>query len=85
MTQGNRRRHIRQEPAVQSSKDTAMQSDPEPCHHQLERPPDLVTDVGGISYLLFECILCGCGISLRLDADGQIDAEFIIPPARKRA
>src|ERR1700747_704899 len=26
-----------------------------PCRHQLMRPPDLVTDADGVSYLLFEC------------------------------
>ena len=62
-----------------------MQSDLQRCRHQLKRPPDLVTDGEDISYLLFECILCGCGISLRLDAQGEIDGEFIIPPDRKCA
>jgi len=62
-----------------------MQSDLQSCQHQLKRPPDLVTDDEGISFLLFECILCGCGISLRLDARGEIDGEFIIPSARKCA
>jgi hypothetical protein len=62
-----------------------MQRDLQSCRHQLKRPPDLVTDVGGTSYLLFECILCGCGISLRLDSEGEIDGEFIFPRARKCA
>jgi len=61
-----------------------MQFDLQPCQHQLTRPPDLI-DVDGVSYLLFECILCGCEISLRLDSDGEIDGEFIVPPERKRA
>jgi hypothetical protein len=55
----------------------------QPCRHQLTRPPDLV-DVDGVSYLLFECILCGCEISLRLDVEGEIDGEFIVTPERKR-
>jgi hypothetical protein len=62
-----------------------MEVDEQPCRHQLERPPDLVTDVGGVSYLLFECVLCGCGISLRLDSEGEVDGEFNIPRARKCA
>jgi hypothetical protein len=62
-----------------------MQFALQPCRHQLHRPPDLVTDVGGFSYLLFECLLCGFGISLRLDSEGEIDGEFIIPPAEKCA
>jgi len=44
-----------------------------------------VTDADDISYLLFECILCGCQISLRLDSEGEINGEFIVPPERKRA
>ena len=43
-----------------------------------ERRPDLVTDVDGVFYGLFECILCGCEISQRLDSEG-------VPPERKRA
>ena len=37
-----------------------MKVDVQPCRHQLNRPPDLVTDSEGTSYLLFECFLCGC-------------------------
>jgi hypothetical protein len=44
-----------------------------------------VTDVDDVSYLLFECVLCGCEISLRLGSHGEIDDEFIVPPERKRA
>jgi len=62
-----------------------MQFDLKPCRHQLKRPPDLVKDGEGVSYLLFECILCGCGISLKLDSEGDIVGEFIIPPERKCA
>jgi hypothetical protein len=62
-----------------------MKSDLQPCRHQLKRPPDLVTDSEGISYLLFECVLCGCGIGLRLDSEGEIDGEFLVPPERKCA
>ncbi len=62
-----------------------MQFDLKTCRHQLKRPPDLVTDVDGVSYLMFECILCGCGISLRLDSEGEIDGEFILPPERRCA
>jgi hypothetical protein len=56
-----------------------MQFDLQPCPHQLNRPPDLVTDAEGVSYLVFESILCGCQISLRLDSQGEIDCEFILP------
>jgi len=62
-----------------------FQADRQPCRHQLKRPPDLVTDAEGVSYLLFECLLCGCGIGLRLDSRGEIDGEFIIPSQRKCA
>jgi hypothetical protein len=62
-----------------------MQCDVQSCRHQLNRPPDLVEDVDGVTYLVFECLQCGCGISLRLDSTGEIDGEFIIPPERKRA
>lgn len=62
-----------------------MDADPKPCHHQLKRPPELVTDVEGTLYLVFECLLCGCGISIRLNAEGEIDGEFVMPPARKGA
>ena len=62
-----------------------MNSPAQPCHHQLDRPPELIADVEGGSYLLFECVLCGCGIALRLNAEGEINGEFVIPPARKSA
>jgi len=45
-----------------------MQCDVQSCRHQLNRPPDLVEDVDGVTYLVFECLRCGCGISLRLDS-----------------
>jgi hypothetical protein len=60
-------------------------SDFRPCHHQLKRPPDLVTDGEGVSYLLFECFLCGCGIGLQLGSGGEINGEFILPPEQKCA
>jgi hypothetical protein len=56
-----------------------------PCHHQLRRPPDIVTDGEGNAYLLFECLLCGCEISMRLNAQGEMEGEFVIPAARKCA
>ena len=62
-----------------------MHFDPEPCPHQLRHPPDLVKDLDGVSYLIFECILCGCGVGLRLDSEGEIDGELIAPPARNCA
>jgi len=62
-----------------------MQFDLQTCRHCLRRPPGLVTDTDGVSYLVFECVLCGCGISLRLDSEGNIDGEFIDPAGRKRA
>ena len=62
-----------------------MQFDVQPCRHQLKRPPDLLEDVDGVTYLVFECLRCGCGISLRFDSKGELDGEFIIPPERKRA
>ena len=62
-----------------------MQFDLQTCRHQRKRPPDLVTDTEGVFYLVFECVLCGCRISLRLDSEGDIDGEFIVPPERKRA
>jgi len=43
-----------------------MDADSKLCRHQLKRPPDLVTDAEGVSHLLFECVLCSRGISLRL-------------------
>ncbi len=62
-----------------------MDADSMPCHHQLKRPPDLVTDSEGVSYVLFECFLCGCGISIRLNTEGEIEGEFVIPAAGKCA
>ena len=62
-----------------------MNTDPMPCRHQLRRPPDLGTDSEGNSYLLFECLPCGCRISIRLNAEGEIEGEFVIPAARKCA
>jgi len=59
-----------------------MNAAPKGCHHQLRRPPDLVTDVEGTLYLVFECLLCGCRTSLRLNAESQIEGEFITPAAR---
>jgi hypothetical protein len=62
-----------------------MDVDSKPCHHQLQRPPDLVSNGEGVSYLLFECLLCGCGIGMRLNPEGEIEGEFVIPAARKCA
>lgn len=39
----------------------------------------------GVSYVLFECLLCGGVIALRLNAEGQIDGEFVISSTRKCA
>ena len=62
-----------------------MQAAVESCRHQLKRPPDLVTDAGGVSYVLFECLLCGCEIGLRLNSQDEIEGEFIVPLARRCA
>jgi hypothetical protein len=59
--------------------------DGQSCRHQLDRPPELASDVDGVSYLVFECVLCGCEVSLRLNSEGEIDGEFIVPPSSKRA
>ena len=56
-----------------------MQFDP------FDLQPCLVTDVAGVLYLVFECILCGCEVSLRPDSQGEIDGQFNVPPERKRA
>jgi hypothetical protein len=50
------------------------------CRHNLKRPPELVAGIAGVSFLLFECFVCGRAISLKLDSEGEVDAEFIIPP-----
>lgn len=55
------------------------------CQHQLSPPPELVTDAEGVSYLLFECLLCGCEIGLKLGPDGDVEDEFIIPTTRRYA
>jgi hypothetical protein len=34
---------------------------------------------------IFGCILCECGIGLRLDSKGENDGELIVPPDRKCA
>jgi hypothetical protein len=62
-----------------------MQSGIESCQHQLSHPPELVTDAKGLSHLIFECVLCGSIISLRLNSDGDVDEEAVFPPARKLA
>ena len=62
-----------------------MQSGTKSCQHQLKHPPDCVTDSEGFSYLVFECILCGCEISLQLNSEDEVDLETVIPPARKLA
>jgi hypothetical protein len=62
-----------------------MESTGQACKHQLKRPPDLVTDGAGDSLLLFECLVCGCGIALKLDSQGVVDAEVILPPTQKCA
>jgi len=56
-----------------------------PCQHQLRHPPDRMADSEGVSYLVFDCILCGCEISLRLRSEDEADLEIVIPPARKLA
>ena len=51
----------------------------------LKRPPDSFTDVTGLSFLIFECTLCGCQFGLTLDSKGEVDRGVIIPPERKGA
>jgi len=53
--------------------------------HSLKRPPDLVTDEAGVSYLLFDCLTCGSEVALRLDSDDRVDGMAIIPPERRTA
>jgi len=62
-----------------------MEVDVQPCRHQLKRPPDSFTDVTGLSFLIFECTLCGCQFGLTLDSKGEVDRGVIIPPERKGA
>jgi hypothetical protein len=63
-----------------------MQDDPQQCQHVLKRAPELITDVVGDSYLLFECQVCGCGIVLKLDTEDQVTREFRVAVSeRKRA
>jgi hypothetical protein len=62
-----------------------MPFDGQPCRHQLDRPPALASGVEGVSCLVFECVLCVCEVSLRLNSEGEIDGEFIVPPSSKRA
>ena len=65
--------------------ESSMDYDARSCVHQLSRPPELVTNSEGTSFLLFDCLLCGCAISLRLNAEGVVDGEFVVPPALKCA
>jgi hypothetical protein len=62
-----------------------MQSAIEPCRHQLINPPHLVTGVEGISYLTFQCVICGCTIGLSLDSEGSVARQITLPPDRKCA
>ena len=55
------------------------------CTHTLKRQPDLVTDVEGVSYLIFECLTCGSDVALRLDANDQVDGIAIVSPEQKAA
>jgi len=62
-----------------------MEFDVQPCRHQLKRPQTLSRNVTGLSFLIFECILCGYQFGLTLDSKGEVDREVIIPPQRKSA
>ena len=62
-----------------------MTAETKSCNHQLKSPPELFTGDEGISYLLFECLLCGCGITLRLNSDGEVQGEFVLPFTRQCA
>src|SRR5215469_18407704 len=43
------------------------------------------TDGDGTKCLVFECLLCGCIVSLRLTPDGEVAEEIVIPSSRRRA
>lgn len=53
--------------------------------HTLKRQPDLVTDVEGVSYLIFECLTCGCDVALRLDANDRVNGIAIVSPEQQAA
>ena len=55
----------------------------EPCGHPLKDVPGIATDGDGVSYLLFECLLCGSKIGVRLSAEGEVAEEFILSAQRR--
>jgi len=58
----------------------SVQIEPSRCHHQLKGPPELVAGIAGVSFLLFDCLVCERAISVKVDFEGEVDAELIIPP-----
>jgi len=59
--------------------------EPEPCKHQLKRPPDLLVDGVGKTVLLYECIICGLQFGMELNSEGEVQRMVVLPPAQKCA
>ena len=57
---------------------------PESCQHLLNGPPDLVT-VAGVSFLVSQCVKCGCGIAFRLDKEGEVEGITTLQPPQQKA
>src|SRR5262249_32622878 len=56
---------------------SVMTNDMRCWHHQAKHLPEPMTDSSGTKFLIFECILCGCGLAYELDAEDRIVKEYV--------
>ena len=59
------------------------QFSPQCAPHLLKRPPQTIEDAEGRSYLLFECLRCGCDVGIELDVEECCEQMVLLPPTMK--
>jgi hypothetical protein len=58
-----------------------MAVDPTKCWPHVPDHVDLVTDVSGTEFVLMHCARCGSEVAMKLDAERNIVAQWILPDA----
>lgn len=58
-----------------------MAVDPMKCWPHVPDHADLVKYVSGTEYVLLHCARCGSQVAMKLDADRNVTAQWIVPDA----